>query len=79
MNVIDNTSCDDKQLAYGISSIQRLLLEVFHELWVQPNAQLVPECLLGGLARHDRVRYQPVHQKGDEVVYQCPWIFEDSH
>ncbi len=48
--------------------IQCLLLEVLQELWVQANAQLAPECLLGGLTRHDRVRNQPLHQESDEIV-----------
>jgi hypothetical protein len=48
--------------------IQCLLLEVLHQLWVQANAQLAPQRLLGGLTCHDRVRNQPLHQKSDEII-----------
>jgi uncharacterized protein YqfB (UPF0267 family) len=38
VNVIDNTNCDNEQPTHGTRVIQYLLLEVFHEFWVQPNA-----------------------------------------
>jgi hypothetical protein len=38
MNVVNDTNCDDKQSTGVVPSIRRLLLEVLHEFWVQPNA-----------------------------------------
>jgi hypothetical protein len=55
MNVINDTRRDNKQINAWEPLLQCLLLEVLHQLWVQTNAQLAPECLLSRLTRHYRV------------------------
>ncbi len=52
---------------------------MLRKLWVQPDTQLAPQCLFSGLARDDRVGYQPLHQEVDETVDQHPWVLEDTH
>ncbi len=52
---------------------------MFGELWVQPDTELGPQCLLSSFARDDRVRYQPLHQEIDKTIDQHPWVLEDTH